>query len=174
MRNRLRLWLAVGAFGTAILGAAIAARGDDRSAAEALLSNLEHDPAHKTLTASLVKRSRDALERATRMQAAQDGAHARIAEGLALEWAQAATDLVNTAESEKRAAATRLAALDAGAHAERERALLEEGIARTGRLRAELDSVEKQKGPSAHVNVQGKKTSAGADAGAGMVEGGAP
>lgn len=146
-----------------LLAAAAVASGDDRSNAETILGVLEHDSAHKALTADLVRRSRAALERATRMQSAGDGAHARIAEGLALAWAQTAQDLVRAADAEQRAASTRLDANDAGAHAERERALVEEGIARTGRLRAELESVEKQaKETPARTNAVGASIDAGA------------
>ncbi len=146
-----------------VLAVAAAASGDDRANAESILGVLEHDPAHKALTADLVRRSRAALERAARMQSVGDGAHARIAEGLALAWAQAAQDLVRAADAEQRAATARLGANDAGAHAERERALVEEGIARTGRLRAELEAVEKQtKEAPARTNLAGASADAGA------------
>jgi hypothetical protein len=142
VRTSLHRWLLVLAMALAALGLAAAASGDDRTNAEATLQTLEQDQAHKTLTADLVRRGRAALERATRMQASGDPTHARVAEGLALAWAEAARDLVRAADAEKLAATRRLDALDAGAHAERERALLEEGIARTGRLRAELETIQ--------------------------------
>jgi hypothetical protein len=120
------------------------ARGDERSNTVALLGLLEKDTVHAALVADAVKQARDALERATRMRDANDEKRARLTEGLAAEWAQVAGNLVRAAEAEKAATDMRLAADDAGAHAERERSMLEEGIARQGRLRAELDTLERQ------------------------------
>jgi hypothetical protein len=126
------------------IAVAVSARGDERSNTLALLALLEQDTAHAALVADDLRRARDALERATRMRDANDEKHAHLAEGLAAEWAQVAGDLVRALKAEEVATQTRLAANDAGARAERERALLEEGIARQGRLRAELDTVERQ------------------------------
>jgi len=129
---------------TIALGLGGSARGDERSNTIALLALLEKDTAHAALIADDLKQARGALERATRMRDANDEKRAHLTEGLAAEWAQLAGDIVRTAEAEKAATEARLAANDAGAHADRERALLEEGIARQGRLRAELDTLERQ------------------------------
>ena len=51
--------------------------------------------------------------------------------------------MVRAVEVEEKAQSTRRAATDAGVVAERERALLEEGIAQSGRVRAQLDAVER-------------------------------
>lgn len=131
---------------------ALASDGDDRAIAEAIVQELEHaatgpaasDEARKKLTADPIQRSRAALERGVRMRAAGDEAHARLTDGLAREWAELARDLVKAADVEKKAGDVRRDALDAGAQMERERALLEEGIARTGRLRAELEAAERE------------------------------
>jgi hypothetical protein len=139
---------------------ALAAGGDDTRATEAILSGLEADPAHKAVTQDLVKRSRAALERATRMRAAGDESHARLSDGVARAWADAAQDLARAADAEAKASAARLAAIDAGAVSERERALLEEGIAHNGRLRSQLEQVDREK------NEQPSRTSTVADAGA--------
>ena len=122
-------------------GASVArvARGDDRTSAAALVEELEHDTAHKADTADLVKRARAAMERATRLRATGDETHAALADGLARQEAETARDLVRAIDAEKGAAETRRAATDAGVVGERERALLEEGIARNGRLRAEIE-----------------------------------
>ncbi len=120
------------------------ARGDERSNTLASLSLIEKDTTHAALVADDVKHARDALERATRMRDANDEKRARISEGLAAEWARVAGDLLRTVDAEQAATDARLAANDAGARAERERSLLEEGIARQGRLRAELDALERQ------------------------------
>ena len=162
MQKSLHRWLLVFVMGLAALGLAAAASGDDRASAEATLQALEQDQAHKMLTADLVRRARAALERASRMQASGDATHARIAEGLALAWAEGARDLVRAAEAEKLASTRRLDALDAGAHAERERALLEEDIARTGRLRAELETLQHgAKETPTHTAAVGASTDAG-------------
>jgi hypothetical protein len=126
---------------------ATTALGDDRASAEAILVPLEHDTAHASVTADPVKQARFALERATRMRDANDEARARIAEGLGLRWAEVARDAVRAADAEQAANEVRLAANDAGARAERERALLEEAIGRQGRLHAELDALQSKQGP---------------------------
>jgi hypothetical protein len=116
---------------------------DERTQAESLVEEVSRDAAHKALTAETVQHAKDALERGKRMRAAGDEAHARLADGLALEWAQMAKDLVATADAEQKAADARRDALDAGAALERERGMLEESITRAGRLRAELEAAER-------------------------------
>lgn len=123
---------------------ALAAGNDDRAAAETLASQLEHDDAHKALITDSLARARAALERGTRMRAAGDEPHARIADGLAREWAEMARDLARAADAERRANDARKDSLDAGAQLERERAMLEESVTRTGRLRAELAAAERE------------------------------
>jgi hypothetical protein len=122
------------------------ARGDDRTSAAAILDALEHDEAHKAATASVVQQGRDALERATRMRASGDEAHAQLADGLARELAETGRDLVRALDAERMADDARRQATDAGVVGERERALLEEGIARNGRLKAEIDDLGKPQG----------------------------
>ncbi len=121
---------------------ALAASSDDRAAAEGAIASLEKDPHTKTLCAEPIAQTRAALERAHRMRVAGDDKHARLAEGLALEWAMVAQDLARADEAETRAATARAAATDAGARVERERALLEQQLAENGRLGAELAKIE--------------------------------
>jgi hypothetical protein len=118
---------------------------DEQRTTVAILDGLERDPATKAVTQDQVKRARDAMERAARMRTAGDETHARQADLLAREWAEAAEDLSRAAEAEARADAARRGAIDAGAQADRERALLEEGIARNGRLRALLEQTTREK-----------------------------
>ena len=120
------------------------AAGDDATLAASVLQELERDPSHKAITADAVRRGREALERGRRMRAAGDEAHAKLADGLALEWAEFGRDLAKTADLEEGAAVARRDAIDAGAQLERERALLEDGIARTGRLRAEIEAATRE------------------------------
>lgn len=130
----------VGALG---LGVAAAASPDDRETTEAVLRDVEASPSKK-IAKEMVDRSRAALARAATLRAAGDEPHARLADGLAKTWAEAARDVIRAVELEQKAHAARLSATDAGAVAERERALLEEGIAQTGRLRAQLEAVERE------------------------------
>jgi hypothetical protein len=122
------------------------AASDSQRQTEQLLAEAEQGELRKAITQDLVKRSRAASERAARMRSAGDESHARLADEVAREWAEAARDLARAAEAEARASAARQAATDAGSQAERERALLEEGIAHNGRLRAEIDQVDREKG----------------------------
>lgn len=122
--------------------AIFAASEDDRTATERMANELDHDSAHKTLTADAVAHARKALERALRMRQSGDETRARDTEGLARRWVELARDLARTSDAEAQAGLLRSAATDAGAHAERERALLEETIARTGRLKAEIEAAE--------------------------------
>jgi hypothetical protein len=118
-------------------GRALAA--DDGDAATALVGRFANDAGHASITAPAVAQARDALERATRLRSVGDEVHARAAEGLAREWAETARDLVRAADAEAAAADTRRKAVDAQARVERVRVMVEDGIARLGRLRAEAD-----------------------------------
>ncbi len=112
---------------------------DDHADAAGLVAQLEQDAAHKGVTANALARAKDALERAQRMRAAGDEAHAKAADGLALEYAQTGRDLAKAVDAEQSAAELRRKAVDAQAQLERSRALVEEALARVGRLQAELD-----------------------------------
>ncbi len=122
---------------------AIAAGTDDAAAAAAIIQELDADTAHKALLADTLAKAKEALERGHRMRVAGDGAHGKLADAVALEWAETARDLVRAADLEKAAAVSRAGALDAGARVEREQAAVEESIARVGRLRAELEAAER-------------------------------
>jgi len=125
------------------IGVVAAAAGtDDRAATEGVLREVDASP-KKDVVGEMVARSRAGLERAAKLRAGGDETHARLADGLARTWAEAARDVVRAVEVEEKAQAARRAATDAGTVAERERALLEEGIAQSGRVRAQLDAVER-------------------------------
>jgi hypothetical protein len=135
---------------TALLGAAIVAAtaarafaSDDGDVAAALVETIEKDAAHKAVVADALTHAKDALERATRLRAVGDEAHARAAEGLAREWGETARDLVRAVDAEMAAAEVRRKAVEAQARLERSRALVEDGILRVGKLRAELDGASK-------------------------------
>lgn len=119
---------------------------DDRAATESILVGFETEAGTVTLVQGPVKRSRDLLERATRMRNAGDDVHARLAEAAALQWARVAQELVRSADAEATAQGVRLKAMDASAAAERERAMLEQQLAQNGRLQAELRALESDGG----------------------------
>lgn len=130
---------------TVLLGVAFAGE-NDRAAAETTLASVESDKAVTDVTADAVKKSREALERGRRMRAAGDEKHAKLADGLALDWARVAQELARTAQAERHTRDVSLAAADAGSRAERERTLLEQQLAENGRLAAEAARLEADAG----------------------------
>ena len=136
---------ALGTTAAALLATApaIAQSAGDHATAEALVPQLEHDAGHAVVTADALASARRALERATRLRGAGDEAHAKAADGLALEWAQTARDLTRAADAEATAAELRRKAVEAQAQLERTRAQVEEGIAHVGRLQTQLQEAEK-------------------------------
>ncbi len=141
--RRARVIASLALLGCLAAGAVAAAADDDRSTAEALLRETEASP-KAAVAKELIARSRAALERATRLRSAGDEAHARLADRAARTWAEAARDVTRAAVVEESAAAARRAAADAGTIADRERALLEEAIAQSGRLRAQIEALERE------------------------------
>lgn len=126
------------------LGLGIAsAGGDDRTAAETLLRTIDASPRKETAR-EMVTRARGALDKAKRLREGGDEAHARLEDGVALRWAEAAKSTLDAIETEQKATTAKNAANDAGVVADRERALLEEGIAQAGRIRAQLEAATKQ------------------------------
>jgi len=120
------------------------ATGDDTAVTQAIVKDLEADKEHLSLVEGALARSKKASATATDFRAKGDEAHAKVADGLAREWAEFGKELVDVAVLEGRAGAAHFAARDAGARSERERALLEEGIARVGRLRTQLDAFDRE------------------------------
>lgn len=96
------------------------------------------DPKAKKLVASSLDHAKEALERAQGARASGDAKHARMLDGMALEWANAARDLVRAAAVEQTASSAADSAREAAVRVERARALLEETQARRGRADAEL------------------------------------
>jgi hypothetical protein len=152
--------------------AAVASRDaradDDGVAATALVQQLERDSAHSSIAASAIANVKEALERAVRLRAVADEPHAKTADGLAREWAEMARDLARAADAEKTAWDVKRKAEDAQARLERSRVLVEEGIARVGRMRSELDeaarSTPDRKAVESHGSDRpGRKNSEGKD-----------
>ena len=122
-----------------------AAPGDGQ-AAEKLIGEIEaraaKDPALAKVVAEAIESAKKALQRAHGMRASGDDAHARMVDGVALEWAQAADALGEAARAEAAALAKMKKAQDTSERAERARALLEETQARKARAAAELEKVQ--------------------------------
>lgn len=162
-RTGAGLLLALGTFGA---GAFALAEPSDRATAEAALREVEAAPApRRTVATELVQRAKQALDRAAKLRSEGDEPHAKLAEAVARTWAEAARDTLRAVELEDQAAGSRLAANDAGTMAERERALLEEGVAQAGRLRAQLEAAAREPREGAP-RVSGAAKTAGRDAGA--------
>mgnify|MGYP000553032247 CR=1 FL=1 len=114
----------------------------DGSAAFDLVKEVEaqaSDAKAKKLVASSLEKAKAALERAYGARKAGDAAHAHMLEGLALEWAETARDLVRAAAAEQAAGSASDKARESAVRVERARALLEETQARRGRADAELE-----------------------------------
>ncbi len=98
------------------------------------------DSSSARVSADAVEHAKESRERATRFRAAGDEAHAKLADGLAREWAETARDGELAATAEQMAADRRREAMRDQAQLQRTRTLSEEDIARLGRMRAELDA----------------------------------
>lgn len=132
--------LAVTAASFAALVGPIARAGDDPRTA---IAQLESDAGHRAIVAEAIAHARDALERAARLHALHDEAHAAEADSLALEWASAGRDLARAVDAEARAGEARRKATEARAQLERSKALVEEAIARVGRLETEIAQAQR-------------------------------
>jgi len=80
------------------------------------------------------------------MRVAGDHVHAAEAEALARQWAETGRALVGATDAEARANDLHRRALEAEAQVAKTRELVEEVIARTGRLRAQIDASEHERG----------------------------
>jgi hypothetical protein len=128
----------------AAAGAAFAGTTDDRSRTESLLTKVEAQPNAKSVAKSELSRARATLERARGARAAGDHTHGAMLEALALEWAQAAEELVRTIEIERKAADVERKLAEAEAKTLRSRTLIEQTVARRGRAQEKLREVEQQ------------------------------
>ncbi len=119
-----------------------AVAGHPREQAKQLIDSLGQNAEHKPLIAEPIGNAQGALTRAKDARAAGDEQHALMLDHLALEWANAANDLVRTADLEKQAAAVERDASAVEAKAVRAVAIIEEAVARKGRV---LDQLEELK-----------------------------
>ncbi len=128
---------------TSLLALPALAQGDDHAAAQAIVDEVARDTAHASITGEALGLARDELERATRLRVVYDEKRARAADGAAREWAEMARDLLRAVDAETKASDVRRKALEKQEQVDRTRALVDEDIARIGRLKAELEAAEK-------------------------------
>jgi hypothetical protein len=119
----------------------------DGATAEKLLAEIEsktkaQGDAARKVVAEPVQAARKSLERAHGARVSGDAAHARMLEGLALEWAETARDLQRGATAEGSAFQLAKKARAVATQADRARALLSETQDRRGRAAAELERLE--------------------------------
>jgi hypothetical protein len=119
------------------------AQGDDHAAAQAIVDEVGRDTAHGEITREALGLARQELERAARLRVVYDEKRARAADGAAREWAEMARDLLRAVDAEAKASEVRRKALEKQEQVDRTRALVDEDIARIGRLKAELEAAEK-------------------------------
>jgi chromosome segregation ATPase len=98
----------------------------------------------KAAVASEVRKAQEALERARGTRASGDGRHGQLLERLAQIWTDVARDLLAAIEAEEKAQAAQRALLDTHEQIERERALLEENIARRSRAQTEVKKAQEE------------------------------
>jgi hypothetical protein len=153
-RERVLRWSVAGALALICTRAAVGlAAQDDRAATQAILDELNRDTPHHAVVAESIARAQNALERGTRMRVAGDGPHAAQAEALARQWAETGRTRIRAAVAEEHALDVRRKALDTEGQVAKTREIVEEIIARTGRLRAQI-AVERDAGPHARIAVE--------------------
>lgn len=119
----------------------------DGATAEKLLAEIEskakaQGDAARRVVAEPVQAARKSLERAHGARVSGDAAHARMLEGLSLEWAETARDLQRGATAEGSAIQLAKKARAVATQVDRARALLSETQDRRGRAAAELERLE--------------------------------
>jgi hypothetical protein len=146
-RGRGGAWSAGAALGCllTVVVVALAAPGD-RTAAQAVLDEISREPEYHGVVADFLERAQDALERGARMRAAGDEAHALEADALARQWAETGRELLRAAKAEARANDLRKKALETQAQVAKTREIVEDVIARTGRLRAQVEAARQDGG----------------------------
>jgi hypothetical protein len=148
--RRMLGWLARRSLASAAFLCAMSGNGyadpAARAEAEAVLSAIEkRPPADRALADTAVSRARHALARATQARNAGDQRHGSELEALALEHAQTGSDLLRTADAEKKLREVEERALEVETRVVRARALVEQAAARRGRAAEQLRLAEAEK-----------------------------
>jgi len=115
--------------------------------AERIVAELSADRSHAALLGEPLRRARAALDRARTMDRAGDAPHAALLRGAAREWLDLGRDLVRAADAEGRATQAERDLDQLETKVIRERALLEETVARRGRAAEALERLEHPTAP---------------------------
>jgi hypothetical protein len=143
-----------------VLDASRVARADSDEA----LVPMAPDAGAAPVSSDALNHAKEAAERSTRLRGAGDEVHAKVGDGLADEWGEAARDIELAVSAERMAAERRREAMRAQAQLQRTRTLVEEGIARLGRIRAELGTAASAGRASSSVDAGGAALAATAPA----------
>lgn len=146
-RSRSLGALAIGFLAFIAFGAAWAARPGRGAEAAALIERIRADASASTVTETPLAKAAGALERAQDLHAAGDHEQGALLEAVALEWAETAAALKETAKLEEKLAETQQRAAEAETKALRAKALLEQTVARRGRAQVRLEDWEADAGP---------------------------
>jgi hypothetical protein len=141
MRSPLAILVFAGALLTGLSASPRAHAEDEAKAVERDIRELEKSPEAR----ETVQKAKEALDRALRLRSMGDDANARLALGLARDWLDAGRDLKQTLEAEKRVAETRAKARQSEQDLAKARVELEEGVAKAGRLRSQVETKEKER-----------------------------
>jgi hypothetical protein len=152
--------IALGLLALALSSRTARADGDDPAAAATTRALIQTTvslgtPDVAAVTAEAIENADDALERATRLRAAGDPSHAKVADALAREWAETARDAALAAAAERLADDRKRQAMQAQAQLQRTKALVEESIARLGRLRAALEAASPRIDGTGRISAKG-------------------
>ncbi|MCS6899308.1 MAG: hypothetical protein RMJ98_06375 [Myxococcales bacterium] len=162
MRTHPVLPLALAAL---LLAAPVRAQTPDVAEVERVLAELNS----KAAVASEVRKAQEALERARGTRASGDARHSQLLERLAQLWTEVARDILTAIEAEEKARTAQRTLLDTQEQIERERALLEENLARRSRAQLELKRAQEEaasKPPLPPPKEQGSKGNKGRKKGA--------
>lgn len=144
-RSVSRVALAVGLMS---LGAQAAPSSSAPSRTRELIAQVESKPGGKELAKAELTQAKEALVRAERARKAGDHAHAALLEGIALEWAEAASELERAAVAEKAALELEQKLAEVEKKTVRAQALLEQTAARKARASTQLAELESAAGVS--------------------------
>ncbi len=125
----------------ALLASRAAFAGAAAGDTEQRFSALQSDQAHAGTVAVPLGRARQSLDRAAALDRAGDARHAATARAAAREWLDAAVDLIRATDAEQRATGSERKLDDLETKVLRERALLEETVARRGRATQALEQL---------------------------------
>ncbi len=117
----------------------------DRALTTSILHQVASAPSASPV-ARPIAQARKALDRAQDARASGDEVHAVMLEGLALEWAELAQDILRASDAERAVDTSQAAAASASIRVQRSRAMLEELAARKARASAQMQELASKTG----------------------------